>query len=153
MGLGEPANAEQFGLENARVSRPESNGRASRPRKLAVAQISQFVTRVRLSKSLVAVRLSMSKSTLCTITAVSFHGLFTPIASLSTQATARTQLRDLDFVSRGSTGSYITTGVETRTLIECPPTPAAPVVETESRVSHRTVTHSISSRSAVARPQ
>ena len=76
--------------------------------------------------------------------------LCTRLAVLSTQADARMQLRDIDFVSRASTDSYITTGVETRTLIECPPTPVGPVVETESRVSHRIVTHS-SSRTVVSR--
>ena len=107
-------------------------------------------TPVRLSKSFVAVGLSMNSLDLCTISAVSSAGLFTLQASLSTQAAARMQLRDIDFVTRGSTGSYITTGVETRTPIECPPTPAAPVVETESCVSHRIVTHS-SSRTVVSR--
>ena len=146
------ATADQNGLENARVSRPKSNGRMLRPRRMAVNDPGQVVTGLRPSKSFVAVRLSMPNSSLCTNTAVSSEGLFTLLAALSTQVTARTQLRDLDFVSPASTGSYITTGVETRTPIECAPTPARPVFETESRVSHRTVTPSISSRSVVARP-
>ena len=81
-----------------------------------------------------------------TVSAVSCRGLYTPLATLSTQVVARMHVRDIVFVSDASTGSYITTGVETRTPIECRPTPERPVVETESRVSRRTVTHSISSR-------
>ena len=81
-----------------------------------------------------------------TLSTVSCGEFYTPLATLSTQVVARNQLRDIIFVSRASTGSYITTGVETRTPIECRPTPACPVIETESRVSCRIVTHSISIR-------
>jgi hypothetical protein len=88
----------------------------------------------------------MKTKDVCTISPVSCRGLYTPLAALSTQVIARMQLFDIVFVSRASTGSYITTGAETRTPIECRPTPVGPVVETESRVSHRIVTHSISSR-------
>jgi hypothetical protein len=81
-----------------------------------------------------------------TLSTVSCGEFYTPLATLSTQVVARMHVRDIVFVSHASTGSYITTGVETRTPIECRPTPERPVVETESRVSRRTVTHSISSR-------
>ena len=58
-------------------------------------------------------------------------------APLSTLLVGQMQLRDIRFVSRASTRGYITTGVETRSLIECAPTPAGPALETESRVSRR----------------
>jgi hypothetical protein len=40
----------------------------------------------------------------------------------STQAAARIQLRDLIFVSTYSTGSYLTTGVESRSSVAFAPT-------------------------------
>jgi len=45
----------------------------------------------------------------------------TQTGSLSTQAGTDSQLRDPLFVSSGSTSSYITTGVETRTSVDCRP--------------------------------
>src|SRR4051812_8555517 len=59
----------------------------------------------------------------------------TRLSSLSTQVDARFQLRDVDFVSRCSTGSYLTTGVETRTSVQCPP--ALLSMETDARVSRQ----------------
>src|SRR5436190_20742833 len=40
---------------------------------------------------------------------------------LSTQPGARSQLRDPVFVTDAAAGSYITTGVETRTSVDCRP--------------------------------
>ena len=69
-----------------------------------------------------------------------------PFSTLSTQATARIQLRDLEFVTSCSTGSYITTGVETRTPVQCPP--ALLSMETGARVSRRTLVRHRSTASA-----
>jgi len=140
------ASVARSGLEHARVSEPIRNGRAASAAEIVTHVSSPLVTVGRQSKSLVAGRLSVKMQHRSTVSAVSCRGLYTPLATLSTQVVARMHVRDLVFVSRASTGSYITTGVETRTPIECRPTPERPVVETESRVSHRTVTHSISSR-------
>ena len=41
----------------------------------------------------------------------------------STQVAAHIQLCDRDFVTPYSTGSYLTTGVETRTSVQCAPAP------------------------------
>ena len=140
------ALSRRIGLEHARVSEPNRNEDAARVAEFTVHVLSPVVTEARQSKSFVAVRLPMKSTDLCALSTVSCGALYTPKATLSTQVVARNQLRDIVFVSRASTGSYITTGVETRTPIECRPTPAGPVVETESRVSRRIVTHSISSR-------
>ena len=64
------------------------------------------------------------------------------MAPLSTHLATPTHLRDIDSVSHASVSGYLTTGVETRSLLECAPTLAGPAVETEPRVSHRTVTQS-----------
>ena len=134
------------GLERARVSEPNRNGRAASGVEIVTHMSSPLVTTERQSKSFDAGRLSVKMQSESTLSAVSCRGLYTPLATLSTQVVARMHVRDLVFVSRASTDSYITTGVETRTPIECRPTTERPVTETESRVSHRTVTHSISSR-------
>ena len=143
---GGPAFMSPTGLENARVSEPNRDGSASGIRREVISEPSRVVTGRDESKSFVAVRLSMKNASVRAGSPVSSVELCTRLASLSTRPDVRMQLRDIVFVSRASTGSYITTGVETRTLIECRPTPVRPVVETESRVSHRIVTHSISSR-------
>ena len=52
---------------------------------------------------------------------VSYGQLSTQTGPLSTQAVARIQLRDPDFVTRYSIVSYLTTGVESRTSVECRP--------------------------------
>ena len=73
------------------------------------------VTAGSASKSFLSCRLSAARRGLCTISAVSWVELSTRRTLLSTQASARIQVRDPDFVSVCSIGCYITTGVETRT--------------------------------------
>ena len=46
----------------------------------------------------------------------------TQTGPFSTQAVARIQLRDLNFVSHASTSGYITTGVESRSSVAFAPT-------------------------------
>ena len=62
---------------------------------------------------------------------VSSRELSTGIAALSTREIDVVHVRDRFFLSAYSTGSYLTTGVESRTLTDSPPANACPVeVET-----------------------
>src|ERR1043166_3541103 len=72
-------------------------------------------------KPFVAQEFSMSSINWNRRTPVISGQLSTQAGSFSTQASARIHLRDVDFVSPYSTGSYLTTGVETRTPVECRP--------------------------------
>jgi hypothetical protein len=61
--------------------------------------------------------------------------LSTSLGCFSTQVPARIQQSDVDFVTPYSTASYLTTGVETRTYVQCPP--AIPLPEFAHRASAR----------------
>jgi len=69
---------------------------------------------------------------------VSFAGFSTPDSAFSTHVAAPVQLRDVHFVSRYSTGSYITTGVESRSCLRCrPAVPSAAKRTKAARVFRR----------------
>jgi hypothetical protein len=63
---------------------------------------------------------------------VSFGRFSTPDSAFSTHRAPSVQLRDVHFVSRCSTSSYITTGVESRSFIRCRPAVPSAAKRTEA---------------------
>jgi hypothetical protein len=75
----------------------------------------------------------------------------TPNVMLSTQAPTCFQLRDIDFVTPYSTSVYLTTGVETRTSVQC--APCASIMVNALVATNQTRTDRISTTSSAIVPR
>jgi hypothetical protein len=124
-----PSPSSLFGTGNARVSKQVCHASVAVDLVERERRSDDRRTFLRWPKLFRGGELSMPRRRLHANSAV-ISGKFSPLQTgLSTCVFASTHVRDRQIVTAYSTGSYLTTGVETRTLTDCAPATALPVTQ------------------------